>query len=116
MIMNDKPTVKLDLSPSSAERALNTIAESVTLTPELTECVGTVQLVLKIYEHRLLQMQELQRELFKLKSKAVLFEMSKDSDLISHCAELQSELDAANKRIEELEDLETIELRETGTE
>lgn len=114
--MDSKPTLKLDLSIANAEKALDKIVNSINNIVELNECIDIVRLVLKICEHKVLQTEELQKELFKLKSKCLLFEMRKDYDLISHCAELQSELDAAKRRIEELEDLEVIELRETGTQ
>lgn len=109
-----KTTTRLNVQISHAEAALDTIVHTANWNPELNECVNVIQLVLKVCEHKLLRLEELQVEVAKLRAIASLADIQKNTDLVSHCAELQAELEAANARIAELEG-ETEDLQETGT-
>lgn len=111
-----KTTTRLNVQISHAEAALDTIVNLASWNPELNECVNTIQLVLKVCEHKLLRLEELQTEVAKLRARASVADIQKNTDLVTHCAELQAELEAANRRIAELEgNGESEDLQETGT-
>lgn len=115
MSRHTKTTTRLNVQIFQAEEALDKIVNLSTWNPALNECINTIQLVLKVCEHKMLRLEELEAEISRLRAVAELYETLKENDLVDHCATLESELEAAKRRIEELEGARA-SLQETGTD
>lgn len=110
-----KTTTRINVNVSHAEEALEKLLDTVHDKKNISEHASTIQLVLKVCEHKLLRLAELEHEVTRLRAQTTVLELRKDADLVSHCVELEAELAEALRKIDELEGVE-IDLQDTGTD
>lgn len=100
--MHDKSTLRLDVRISKAEDALSKIVEISNWNKEVNECVNVIQLVLKICEHKMLRLEELEKEVSKLRITASVQVLAEETNLAEHCAKLESEILELKAQLEEV--------------
>jgi len=128
-MMHTKTTTKINIRISHAEDALEKLFHtpvSESSEKERAEFVNIIQLVLKVCEHKLLRLEDLESQVAHFKAKTSMLELSKNVDLVTHAVELEAELTAAKERIAKLEayvhsivgieEDPTESLQETGTD
>ncbi len=95
----ERETVRINVNVAHAEDALSRIISSATWDHSLNESVNTIQLVLKVCEHKMLRLQELEKEIGKLRMAASVKSLSDNTNLAEHCASLEVELAEAKRQI-----------------
>lgn len=98
----ERETVRINVKISAAEEALSRIVGSAAWDHSLNEAVNTIQLVLKVCEHKMLRLQELEKEIGKLRLAASVQNLSEDTNLAEQCASLEVELAEARREIASL--------------